>query len=166
MLFRSKWDINGDDNATADLTFTQANITSVKVVNGTTLEVVLNNGAALEGTTGYDPLDTNDTVEIATGFSRDGAGNTSTTDAFEGPSYIPEVASIAISGSPGVQNNLLNAGDVVSVTVTMTENTDVTDNPQLALNIGGSTVQADYFSGSGGKGIGRASGRERVFRAV
>src|SRR5258707_9477943 len=43
----------------------------------------------------------------------------------------------------------LNAGDVVSVTVTMSEATTVTGTPHLALNIGGTTVQADYASGSG-----------------
>ncbi|MFM4705261.1 cadherin domain-containing protein [Aeromonas bivalvium] len=64
----------------------------------------------------------------------------------------PTVSSIAISGASGAQNNRLNAGDVVSVTVTMDEATlvDTTGGtPRVALNIGGNTVYADYVSGSG-----------------
>ncbi|MBL0517122.1 beta strand repeat-containing protein [Aeromonas caviae] len=64
----------------------------------------------------------------------------------------PTVSSIAISGASGAQNNTLNAGDVVSVTVTMDEATvvDTTGGtPRVALNVGGSTVYADYVSGSG-----------------
>ncbi|MFZ6777240.1 Ig-like domain-containing protein [Undibacterium sp. Ji83W] len=62
---------------------------------------------------------------------------------------IPTVNNVTISSATGIQNNSLNAGDVVSVTVTMSEDTTVTGTPQLALNIGGSTVNADYSSGSG-----------------
>ena len=61
----------------------------------------------------------------------------------------PTVTSVAITSATGVQNSTLNAGDVVSVTVTMSEATTVTGTPQLALNIGGTTVQANYASGSG-----------------
>ncbi|WP_461606661.1 beta strand repeat-containing protein [Aeromonas rivipollensis] len=64
----------------------------------------------------------------------------------------PAVDSIAISGASGAQNSRLNAGDVVNVTVTMDEATlvDTTGGtPRVALNIGGSTVYADYVSGSG-----------------
>ncbi|MNG87301.1 Cadherin domain protein [compost metagenome] len=64
----------------------------------------------------------------------------------------PGVDSIAISGASGAQNSRLNAGDVVSITVTMDEATlvDTTGGtPRVALNVGGSTVYADYVSGSG-----------------
>ncbi|TXT24292.1 MAG: fg-gap repeat-containing protein, partial [Gallionellaceae bacterium] len=61
----------------------------------------------------------------------------------------PTVSSVAITSATGIQNSTLNAGDVVSVTVTLSEATTVTGTPQLALNIGGTTVQADYASGSG-----------------
>jgi hypothetical protein len=56
---------------------------------------------------------------------------------------------VAITSATGIQNSTLNAGDVVSVTVTMSQATTVSGIPQLALNIGGSTVQANYASGSG-----------------
>ncbi|MDC6170173.1 beta strand repeat-containing protein, partial [Paucibacter sp. XJ19-41] len=65
----------------------------------------------------------------------------------------PTVSSVAISAATGAQNNRLNAGDVVSVTVTMSEATTVTGTPQVALNVGGSTVQASYVSGSGGTAL-------------
>ncbi|TAN47558.1 MAG: hypothetical protein EPN21_17215, partial [Methylococcaceae bacterium] len=61
----------------------------------------------------------------------------------------PTVSSIAITSATGLQNSTLNAGDVVSVTVTMSEATTVTGTPQLALSIGGATVQASYAAGSG-----------------
>ena len=62
---------------------------------------------------------------------------------------IPTVSSVAISSATGIQNNTLNAGDIVNITVTMSEATVVTGTPQLALNIGGTFVNANYASGSG-----------------
>ena len=65
---------------------------------------------------------------------------------------VPTVSSVAFSGATGAQNNFLNAGDVVSATVTFSEAVTVTTTngtPYLNLNIGGTTVQAAYASGSG-----------------
>jgi hypothetical protein len=64
----------------------------------------------------------------------------------------PTVSSVALTGAVGAQNDTLNAGDTVTVTVTMSENVDVDTSggaPRIALNIGGSTMFADYVSGSG-----------------
>ncbi len=64
----------------------------------------------------------------------------------------PTVNAVAITSATGEQNNTLNAGDTVTVTATMSENTnvDVTGGtPHVALNIGASTVFANYFSGDG-----------------
>ena len=61
----------------------------------------------------------------------------------------PTVSSEAISSATGIQNSTLNAGDVVHVTATFSEAVTVTGTPQLALNIGGTVVQASYASGSG-----------------
>ena len=61
----------------------------------------------------------------------------------------PTLVSEAITSATGIQNKYLNAGDVVSVTVTMSEVVTVTGTPLLALNIGGTTVQASYASGTG-----------------
>jgi uncharacterized delta-60 repeat protein len=65
----------------------------------------------------------------------------------------PTVSSVAITSATGIQNTFLNAGDVVSMTVTMSEATTVTGTPQLALTIGGTTVQANYASGSGNNAL-------------
>ncbi len=91
------------------------------------------------------------------GTLTDAAGNAAViTHALvaDNASYIvdttaPAISSVAISSATGVQNSTLNAGDVLSVTVTLNEATLVSGTPQLALNIGGTTVQADYASGSG-----------------
>ena len=67
------------------------------------------------------------------------AGNTATSTTTASITYdvtAPTVSSIAITSASGIQNNRLNAGDVVSVTVTMSEATTVTGTPQLGLNIG------------------------------
>ena len=61
----------------------------------------------------------------------------------------PTVSSVALSGATGAQNNTLNVGDTVQVTVTMSEATTVGGTPRIALNVGGTTVQANYLSGSG-----------------
>lgn len=64
-------------------------------------------------------------------------------------SMQPVILSVAITGATGAQNGYVNAGDVVTSTVTFSEAVTVTGSPQLALNIGGTTVQATYNNGSG-----------------
>jgi hypothetical protein len=79
------------------------------------------------------------------GTITDAAGNAATLTAaavIDNASYkvdttAPTVSSEAITSATGIQNSTLNAGDVVSVTVTMNEAMTVTGTPQLALNIGG-----------------------------
>lgn len=64
----------------------------------------------------------------------------------------PTVNSISITSATGIQNDTLNAGDVVYITVNMSQlvNVDTTGGtPQLALSIGGATIQANYDSGTG-----------------
>lgn len=61
----------------------------------------------------------------------------------------PTVSSVAITSATGAQNSTLNAGDTVTAKVTFDEAVTVSGTPQLALNIGGTTVQANYASGSG-----------------
>ena len=64
----------------------------------------------------------------------------------------PTVTSVAITAATGVQNAFVNVNDVVTATVTMSEAVNVlttSGTPQLALNIGGSTKQASYASGTG-----------------
>ena len=56
------------------------------------------------------------------------------------------------TSATGATNNTLNAGDVVTATATFSEAVTVdttSGTPYLSLNIGGTTVQAAYASGSG-----------------
>jgi hypothetical protein len=62
------------------------------------------------------------------------------------------VNSVAITSASGVQNNLLNAGDNVSVTATFSESVIVDSSggtPTLTLVVGSSDRTATYDSGSG-----------------
>ncbi|WP_186467468.1 Ig-like domain-containing protein, partial [Bradyrhizobium stylosanthis] len=101
-------------------------------------------------------IDTN-ALSLNGGTIRDAAGNNATITAasvadnanFKVDTTAPTISSEAITNATGIQNSTLNAGDVVSVTVNFSENMTVTGTPQLALNIGGTAVQASYSSGSG-----------------
>jgi hypothetical protein len=101
----------------------------------------------------------NASITVTSGAYTDTAGNSGgagTTPTISIDTTAPTVASVAISSATNSQNSTLNAGDVVSVTVTMSEATTVVTSggtPQLALVIGGTTVQAAYASGSGGAAL-------------
>ena len=68
-----------------------------------------------------------------------------------GGTTAPKVGTIAIASATGGQNNTLNAGDIVTVTVPFSEVVTVTGTPQLSLKIGTTVVQANYASGSNSK---------------
>jgi len=102
------------------------------------------------------------TIEVEEGTGDESSDNTpestesteSTPESTESTdTTAPTVSSVAITGATGIQNKYLNAGDTVEVTVTMSESVQVSGTPQLALNIGGTTVQADYDSGSGSNAL-------------
>lgn len=59
------------------------------------------------------------------------------------------INTVAITSSSGAENSTLNVDDTVTATVTFGEAVTVTGTPQLALNIGGTTGQADYDGGTG-----------------
>jgi hypothetical protein len=62
------------------------------------------------------------------------------------------VASVALLSATGIQNNLLNSGDVVSVAVNFTEAVFLDANvgtPSINLTIGSTVVSAQYVSGAG-----------------
>ena len=62
------------------------------------------------------------------------------------------VASVALLSATGIQNNLLNQGDVVSVAVNFTEAVFLNANmgtPSIDLTIGSTVVSALYVSGAG-----------------
>ncbi|WP_432464641.1 beta strand repeat-containing protein [Agarivorans sp. QJM3NY_33] len=82
------WDI--DSNDTDKIASYEAGVESAFVSDDHTLSITLNEEAAakLEGTAGFDPLDNDDSIELASGFSRDSAGNAGSDDAFDGPSHM------------------------------------------------------------------------------
>ncbi|MBF0418048.1 MAG: hypothetical protein HQL86_07355, partial [Magnetococcales bacterium] len=61
----------------------------------------------------------------------------------------PTIQEIRILSATGIQNQTLNAGDVVTLLVTMNEPTTVSGTPSLAITIGEQQVIADYQTGSG-----------------
>ncbi len=77
------WDINGDNAASADISFVVGDITSLTVTNATTLTMVLTPAKAttIEGNASYGGINEPDTLDISAGFARDAAGNAASTDA-------------------------------------------------------------------------------------
>jgi VCBS repeat-containing protein len=76
-------------------------------------------------------------------------GTNSVSDVFR-VFIAPAVTSLAVVSATGVVSTRLNAGDVATIEINFIEAVTVTGTPQLALNIGGTLVQANYVSGSGG----------------
>lgn len=58
------------------------------------------------------------------------------------------VSSVALTSSTGAVNGILNVGDEVSVTVTMSDTVAVTNTPEITLKIGPNLVHATYASSS------------------
>ena len=81
-------------------------------------------------------------------YTTDAAGNLSAkaTNTVVVDSTAPTISSILLTSATGIQNSRLNAGDVVTATVRMSEAVTVTGTPSLALTIGTSTVSATYDS--------------------
>ena len=143
---------SGDSTNDTALVLSGANESgsNVNVYNGTTLL-----GAATVSGTGWSYTATvaNGTTYQFNVKETDAAGNTSAATsnfAVTGDTTAPTVSSVSISSASGVQNSLLNAGDVVSVTATFSENVTRTGSPQFTLNVGGTNRTATYGSGSGG----------------
>lgn len=96
------WDINGDNATTANVSFSESDIASAKVVDATHLSIVLTSGKgiALEATSGYGGT-TADTLDIAAGFARDTAGNVATSDAVADGTLTAAGQSVIDLGSYG-----------------------------------------------------------------
>ena len=151
--------LKSGDNATVTLVFSE-NVASfsssadITVANGTLATMTSTDNKTWTGT--FTPTtnteDASNTLSLATSYT-DTAGNagpTQTTANYEVDTLAPSVSSIEISSATGIQNKLLNAGDVVSVTSTFSETVTVTGTPQLTLVVGSTDRTATYHSGSGG----------------
>ena len=151
--------LKAGENATVTLVFSE-NVASfsssadITVANGTLATMTSTDNKTWTGT--FTPTtnteDASNTLSLATSYT-DTAGNagpTQTTANYEVDTLAPSVSSIEISSATGIQNKLLNAGDVVSVTSTFSETVTVTGTPQLTLVVGSTDRTATYNSGSGG----------------
>jgi len=99
-----------------------------------------------------DTEDASNTLSLKTSYT-DTAGNagpSETTENYAVDTLAPSVSSIVISSATGLQNSFLNAGDVLSVTVTFSENSPVTGTPQLTLAVGDENRTATYASSDNG----------------
>ena len=167
--------VNAGDVVSVTATFSE----SVIVDNGTpTLTLILgsvNRSATYVSGSGSAPLvfqytiqagdnDSNgisigtNALSLNSGTIRDAAGNNATlthSSVADNSSYmvdaiLPTVDSVEItSATTGMQNNFLNAGDVVSVTATFSEVVNKTGTPQLTLAVGSNNRTATYASGTG-----------------
>ena len=149
-------------NATEDDSVGTVAVVTSGVENGQTVTIVLNG-------TNYTGKISNNSTSVAIAAAdlqalingsnytlktnvSDVAGNVATENtatSFSVDTTAPTASSISISSAINTQSGILNAGDSVTVTVTMSEPTTVSGTPQISLQIGSTTVQADYASGSG-----------------
>ena len=96
-------------------------------------------------------------LSISGGSLKDAAGNDAslshvgvTADAnYKVDAVAPILSSLAISGQTGAQNNLLNAGDTVTLEATFSESVVVTGTPSIGIRVGATTRNAVYVGGSG-----------------
>ena len=148
------------DNVVITATFndsmTSAPTISINVADGTDADISATamSGSGTTWTYTFDVPSGHDGNATVTVAGTNVAGNAyagSDTIVYIIDNTAPTVSGgIAISGASGVQNNLLNAGDVVSVTATFSENVSVAGTPQLTLVVGTTDRTATYTSGSGG----------------
>jgi len=72
------------------------------------------------------------------------------------PVIQPIINSVAITSAVGVENGYLNAGDIVTLTVSLDHSVEVNTSggtPYIALTIGNATKQAGYVSGTGSSSL-------------
>jgi len=77
------WDINADNTATPDVTFTKSDFGSAAYVSATSITATLTaeKKASLEATSGFAADGGPDTIDVTAGFVRDHALNAATTDS-------------------------------------------------------------------------------------
>jgi len=134
-----------EDNQTVTVTLNSTNYTGTVSDNSTAVTVAAS---------GLQALTDGDNYTLTTNVS-DAAGNAATVNT--GTSFTYDITTpmisggVAITSATGIQNNLLNAGDNVSVTATFSKNVPVTGTPQLTLAVGDDNQTATYASsGNGG----------------
>ena len=118
------WDINGDD-ADAGVTFAVGDIASAVVTSATVLTIQLTGAkaASLEGTAGFAAAGSGDNVDIAVGFSADGSGNLSATDAAANvtQTYSDTARPSVTKFSSTTADGSFKLGDEINITATLSE---------------------------------------------
>lgn len=87
------WDIEGDGATTANVTFSKDDIDKAVVGSDTALKITLTDAVVSAMPTNWDGEQIssdngNDNIVIDAGFTADAAGNTSSSDAYEGPNAM------------------------------------------------------------------------------
>lgn len=122
---------------------------SVSVTIGGVNAIVVVTGNAFSGTVDLSGVADSTSLSIYGGVGSSASVPLQYSSSFIKDVVGPSVDSVAISSVTGSQNNRLNTGDVVTVTVTMDDATTVTGTPVIALTIGTATANATYASGTG-----------------
>ncbi len=108
------WDINGDDAATANITFVLGDVSSLTVTNTTTLTLVFSGAKAtvIEASAGYGAAGGADTLDVTAGFSIDAFGNAAVSDVLSN-------GAILLNGAPlagYTVDDVIPAGQVAQAT--------------------------------------------------
>jgi hypothetical protein len=134
-------DITGSVAAGARITLLVGGQTRQATVNGTSWRYTLTDGDITALGQGPDQITATATLA---GGTTESARRSILVDTLS-----PSINSIRVTSAEGLQARTLNAGDVVILSVSLSEPCFVMGRPQLALQIGAETVLADYASGSG-----------------
>lgn len=137
-LSKISWDINGDNETTADVSLSADDISSAVLTNSTTLTLTLTSTkkAALASTTGFGASGGVDTIDVSAGFTKDNASNLSTTDAIANAAitYADATRPSINSFSTTSANNSYKSGDSINITATASE--DVLTGGQITVTLG------------------------------
>ena len=123
------WDLDGDATDPG-VSFSASDITSAVVTSATTLTVTLTSAkaAALEATTGFaadglDEANAADQIDVSAGFTKDFAGNVSTTDAAANlaPSYSDTTKPTVTSFTSSTADGSYKSGATINITANVSE---------------------------------------------
>ncbi len=103
------WDTNGDNNITANKTFTLEDIASATVTSATSLTITLTAEAqaSLEGMTGFGTTGNADKLDVASGFIHDLADNAASTDAL--------INGVIAASAPALASTAVTVHDTLSL---------------------------------------------------
>ena len=105
---------------------------------------------SLSSTSSADSSSDSGSTDNSDSDSGSGSSATLNISSFVIDTTFPTVSSVAITDAEGIQNNILNAGDNVSVTATFSEVVIVdnsSSNPTITLAVGSDNRTATYASG-------------------